>query len=413
MPLIGDERTPSFTILDEAGNPFFDEGGPATPDPSPVFPPAPPPWLTLAVGPAGGNAPTQPVTAFDTLTVTDSLHDGPSCTYNIPGDSPAAKVIDGLATDTWLYRVPLQGSLPRWQRLRIMPIDQTWDDNGGDVAQIHAVGYKQVVAARHIIAVDPTVNYVTASGFGSAQVTPLPIFEGVDQGLIVAALVAHTQAQLGGNLGITNAQSMLTGQPRDRTQYKVGDEIGKLLADLGDVINGIWWGVDVDKVLSVRLWTDFNTLVTPIVHGQNATTIARTRARFANAAGAQGSDTVTVPVWRTDPTIATDPRGRWEVYDASHSDVIDQAVVADYAAAELEEFSNPPTTWKATIEPAAYFTGDSRYEPGDVTNIVVPADAVDELGQPKVNATALITEVTVAYTDSGAATVTVAAVEVS
>lgn len=391
MPLIGDERTPVFTILDEGYNPFYDESG--APGPDTDVPPPPPPWLTLGVGPAGGNAPTQPVTAFEGLTVTDSLHDGPSCSYSIPGDSPAALVIDGLATDTWLYRVSVNASRPKWQRLRVMPIDQQWGESGEDVAQVNAFGYKQVVAARHIV-----------SG--------PPIFTGVEQAQIVWALIEHTQAQPGGHLGIT-AGILPTGQLRDRTEYKIGDELGKLLSDLGDVINGVWWGIDVDKVLTVKLWTDFNTLVTPIVHGQNAMTIGRTRARFANAAGAQGADNVTVPVWRTDPSIASDPRGRWEVYDATHSDVIDQAVVADYAAAGLEEFRNPPTTWQATIEPDEYFVGASRYEPGDVVQIVVPASAVDEIGHPKVNVTALVTEVQVGYDDSGAATVSVAAVEVS
>lgn len=387
MGLIHDEA--GSLILDEGGvNAIADEAGDITPTGPPVvFLPPPPPWLAFAVGPSTGNAPTQPVTSFTGLRLLDSLTAGPTVSFTIPGRSPAALVTDGLATDVWVYFKQVK----KW-RCRVLPIEQVWGESGEDEASISSVGYRQVVEARHIV-------------------TGPPVFNNVDQGLIVWNLVQHAQTQPGGDLGISQG-AVLTGQLRDRTQYKIGDQLGGLIKALGEVINGIWWGVDADKVLTVRLWSSFVAVGTPIVHGQNAITVKRSRALFANAAGVVGAANVTVPSWRVATGIATDPRGRWEVFDASHSSVIDQTQIDEYADGLLAENANPPTTWTATIDPVAFFDGDSRYSVGDVVSIVVPRSAVDEISVVPVNVTAMITEVQIASDDAGDVSVTIAAVEV-
>lgn len=386
MAQIGDERVPPVAILDEGGIPILDEGTTTPVDPN--VPPPPMPWLAFAVGPAGANAPSQPVTTFSNLSFTDSLTAGPTLSMTIPGKSAAALVIDGLATDVWVYK-----KQAKKYRLRILPVDQEWGENGEDDALITTVGYRQVVEARHIV-----------SG--------PPVFTGVDQGTIIWNLIQHTQAQTAGNLGITPGV-IVTGQLRDRTEYKIGDELGKIINDLGDVINGVWWGIDADKVLTVRLWSDFPLIDTSIVHGMNASKVRRSRAMFANAAGVQGADNVTIPVWREASSILLDQRGRWEAYDSSHSSVTDQLLVAEYADGLLEEASNPPSTWTAQIDPTEFFDGDSQFEVGDRCDVVVPVSAVDESGVPSRKVSVQIVEIQIAVDDNNAATVNVSAVEIT
>lgn len=344
---------------------------------------------TVAVG---APLPTQELTFYSGLTITYSLT-GPEIRFTIPGRSPAAQLIDGLVTDVWVYR----DNVLR-HRCRTLPVDQIWGPEGSDEASVTAVSYRRLVEARNIISL-------------GALPAGVPSFVAVDQGTIIWNLIQHTQAQTGGNLGIT-AGTVITGVTRTRTEYKVGDNLGKLMNDLSNVVGGCWWGIDANLVLTAHLWTDFAVRSEPIVLGQTARQLARTRGKgFANVAGAIGSVTDTVVSWATSAGLATDPRGRWEVFDASHGSVILQATVTNYAQGLLAERSHPPSTWAIELEPDAYALLD--YAPGEFVTIVVPASAVDELGPPPVSVSAQITEVTIALDDSGGVQVTLAAEEVA
>lgn len=345
--------------------------------------------MSLAVGPASGDTPVQPVNEFTSATVTSNLATGPQVTFGMNATSDAAVATSGLATDLWVYRNGIA-----WRRCRVLPVDQVWGDSGENDASVTAVGYQRLIEARFVVSGPPR-------------------FVGVDQGTIVWNLVQHTQSQPGGNLGVT-AGSVLTGQVRDRNEYAIGDSIGTLLNNLGDVINGVWWGVDVNKVLSCRLLAGFPTRPDPIVLGMNARRLTRQRGKtFANAVGSVGSKTVTAPVWVTAPDVGTDPRGRWEAFDSTHGSVTDQQTVADYANGLLADRTYPPSIWTVDLDAAAYFEGGSDYAEGEFVRIVVPPSAVDEIGGPPVDRVVQVTEVSVAFDDSGAVTVTVAAVEVS
>ena len=347
------------------------------------------PRLVFSIGAASGSAAEQEVTAFTGATYKRSLYAGPTLSCGLPGLSPAGRLLSGLASDVWLYKA---GAL--WDRLRVMPLGQVWTDSGSDDVSLAAVGYRQVVEARHIISGPPT-------------------YTATDQGSIVWGLVQHTQAQTGGNLGIT-AGTIATGVVRDRTDYKIGDNLGKLLGDLGKVQNGPWWGIDASKVLTARLFTAFSTRTDPIVLGQNARRAERKPVSpgFANAAGAAGSATATVPVWVADAGIGTDVRGRWEAYDSSHSSITVQATVTEYANGLLANRFHPPYAWTFEIDAAAYFENGSNYDVGEFVPVVVPRSAVDEVATPALTATVQITEVTLAWDDAGTITVSLSAVEV-
>jgi hypothetical protein len=344
--------------------------------------------ISLAVGPATGDAPNQPVTAFTGLRIKLPLYGAPTVDFTIPGRSPAALVTSGLATDVWSYR---NGVLKT--RTRVLPVKQKWTADGDDQATITSIGYRGVVERRHIIDGPPQ-------------------FANTDQGAILWALVQHTQAQQGGDLGIIVADH-LTGQLRDRLEYQIGDNIGKLMSDLGDVENGVWWGIDANKVFTAKLWTAFPTRLDPIVLGMNCRNMDRSPgASFANVGGAVGSSTDTYPVWASTDDVGVDERGRWEVFDASHSSVIEQATVLEYAEGIRDQSAHPPSLWTLDMEPLAYFEGGSDYNEGEYVRIVVPISSIDELGVPPIDVTAQITEVSIGADDAGAVTVTIAAVEV-
>lgn len=351
--------------------------------------PVTPPRVSIAVGPWTGSVPSQLVTEFTGGSVKCALNGGPEVRFTMPGKSAAALITSGLATDVWVYR---KGVL--WQRCRVLPVDQSWNADGEDVATVVAVGYRKVIEARHIITGPPT-------------------FTGVDQAAIMWALINATQATTNGDLGVTDG-SVATGVTRDRNEYKIGDNLGKLMGDLGNVIDGAWWGVDAALVFTAQLWTAFASRPDPIVLGANARSMQRTAGKtFANVAGAIGSTEHTVVTWANSAGLGADPRGRWEVFDASHSSVTEQATVDDYADGLVAEREHPPAAWRVELDPASYFDGSSDYAEGEFVRIVVPTSAVDEVGVPPVDVTAQITEVVVGFDEHGATSVALAAVEVA
>lgn len=354
-----------------------------------LIPPEPPlNRVTLAIGPGSGSDPTVPLTAFSAGSVKLTLNDGPQVTFSMPGNTAEAGEVSGYETDVWVYKL---GDL--WVRGRMLAIPQTWDEDGKDALSITAVGYKRLMAYRFL-----------HDDLG---------FTNTDQGAIVWAFIDHTQSELNGDLGITQG-STTTGTLRDRTDlYKIGDNIGKRLDELAAVINGVWWDIGPDLVLTAKDQDDFTHHTTPIVHGMNARKIARKPGpQFGNVGGASGSKEQTTVEWREAASLATDPRGRWEVFDSSHGSVTEQATVAEYAEGILADREHPPAVWTIELEPVQYFGGDSDYEPGDFCQVVVPRSLADPLADPRVDVEVQLTEISVAFDDSGGVTVNATGVEV-
>lgn len=366
--------------------PIITDPDPDPDEPGPEIPAAG--RITLAVGPRAGTRPSQVVTQYEALSITNNLVAGPKVGFTMAANSPAAQAIAGLKSDLWVYK---HGVL--WRRLRILPVAQGWPENGvGDVT-INAVGYKQVASARHIRSGPPT-------------------FDGVDQGDIGWALIAHTQAQVGGFLGITKGTT-LTGQPRIRTEYQIGDPLGTLMNDLGQVLNGMHWEITEQLVYNARLWTNFPTHAQVVMHGGNARNAERNPSdKFGNAAGAVGDRKVTVPKWVEATDLALDDRGLWEQWDASHASAIEQATVDEYATGLLANSLHPPGNWKITLNPDAFFEKGSDYEEGDFITIKVPSDIVD-VSTPSTTVVAQVTEIAIKGTSGGITDVTLAAVELS
>lgn len=304
------------------------------------------PTFTAAVGPWTATDPAQELTSFSTVRITLNFDDGDSIQFDASAESPEALYLDELASDVWV-RGPIE------QRFRVTSIDQEWDPNGGSKLTVTALSYKRLFNARLI-------------GVGG-----LSFAAGTDQGEIVWGLVNHSQGRTNGSLGITKG-TVTTGVTRERT-YVEGDNIGDQLGKLQDVIDGPWWDVDFDRVLTVAMPSTFPTLETPLAIGVSARSLQRrsVAAQFANVIYADGNKQETTPVWREHPDLATDPRGRWEAARGFPTTELQQTLIESAEGAVLDAHS-PAAVWAAVVEPRRWLN-DFQVMPGDRVVVTVPS----------------------------------------
>jgi hypothetical protein len=351
--------------------------------------------FAMAVGPRNGS-PVAEVTSFDSVTIKWNLLDGPTVSFGLPGSSEEALYVSGLATDLWIFREETT-----WLRCRVLPVSQSWGAAGEDWVRVDAVGYRQLVDARFLHA-------------------PLP-FTDMDQGEIIWQIIEHIQAQPNGDLGITKGP-VLTGIDRTRSEYVTGDSVGAIVKNLVEVIDGgvpiIGPGLTGENELSVRLPSQFPAHSQPAVWGGNCTSMERKPSAFANSAfvdGTSGGEEVLEPVWYDHPSIATDPRGRWETALSPSTSVTRQETVYDLAVGTVSEMSAPPYTWTLNMRADRWLT-DSSYQPGHFVKVRVPATTVDPLDVVPVEAdevTIQVVEVTLQASGGGATAVTVVGPEVT
>ena len=312
---------------------------------------------TLAIGPASGTTPTQPVTIFESWNLSRNLDDGCSLTMSLPGDSLAGVLMRELETDFWLY---LNNVLQ--DRFRIVAIDQEWREDGEVSLSVTAVCYRRLLAARHVLS---TLTYT-----------------GVSQGDIVWNLVQHTQGQTNGNLGITLGS---TGPniPRDRT-YLPGQNILEAISDLTRIDGGLTWDIDANLQLQVSTPDAYPLRAQPAQLGVNVRNLARPSGAdlFGNVALVTGDAQFTTLEVETALNLATDPRGRWEKYAAFPQEA-QQSSLNEQARGMMDQAQSPAVIWKMDIVPERFF-GDSDYALGDFVFLVHPAVVVPGSPDPTV-----------------------------
>lgn len=338
--------------------------------------------LTVAVGPSSGSSPVQEVTQFDTVQVKLNMDTGDELSFTTSAWAPEATYLDELASDVWL-----SGAVA--QRFRVTALDQVWDADGSVGVAVTALSYKRLLSGR-LLHSDLTYT---------AQ----------DQGEILWGLIAHTQAQAGGSWGVTKG-TVTTGQVRDRS-YFIGENIGDLAGKLQEVINGMYWTIDANLVVSAQLMSAFTQHIQPLIHGVNCTNLSRkgvAAAQFANAVYAD-ADESTVPVWVAAAGIATDPRGRWEKA-VGFPTVVLQATLAEHANGELQAAYSPRATWDVQMDPERWVT-DSKYLPGMYVEVVNPPDTVAPIGAPPRSSIVQVVEVAGSLTADGALTIGLTGVE--
>lgn len=303
------------------------------------------PGYQLYIGPSSGSVPTQEVTVFDAWSLDRNIDDGCTISFTVPGNSPAGALIEELSYDVWLY---LDGQVD--QRFRVLELQRAWDEDGRHDVAVSAVCYRRILAARHLVT---DLSYAATS-----------------QGTILWNLIQHTQAQTGGNLGIT----LGTAGPsvlRDR-EYDAGSNILELAVNLSQIQGGLTWDINEDLELVVSRFSDYPVRSQPVILGGNARRIIKPSgaALFANAVLVAGDQEATTLVVEEDAGLSVDPRGRWERFQ-SFSSVVLQATLQEHADGLLEEANSPAVVWEFEIDPVRFF-GDSDYALGDFVTLVEP-----------------------------------------
>lgn len=309
--------------------------------------------ITPSLGPSSGSVPTQPVTSFGSAAANMDIDlAGGSCMMVILGHTPEAKVIDELVTDLWLL-----GDFP--MRYRVWAVWQDFDEHGDDRVSFQGVTYERLMNRRHL-------------GAGGL------LYTDVDMGTIIWNAIQHTQAKTGGDLGIT--QGTTTVGHLHSVDWLPGENIGSLLEELS-LAHNVYWFIDEDKKLQVRLRDDSAAIVEPIMWGVNARHLQRASAGigFANSVYTSGSPETT-PVFSTHADIATDPRGLWETVIARPNQTI-QDEVSDSADGELARRYQGLSRWNVTYV-TEHWVGTARIRPGDKATLIVPPTLAGPLVPP-------------------------------
>jgi hypothetical protein len=329
--------------------------------------------LTLAVGPASSAAPVQEVTFSGSVTVLYDLAGGTNVQFATRAYSPEAAHIDELATDVWLLGDLLQARFRSWA------VWQQWYQNGQDNVSVMAVTYKKLLNRRLV---------VPAEGL---------LFTNTDLGQIIWGMWQHTQAQPGGNLGITLGTPNLTGIVRTRA-YKQGENLGTQAK--AEYEEGIWWDIDQDLIYRAGAIDDGPWLETPLHLGANVREMQRSSGSdFANAVFGDADDATTTGVWEVAANVTTDPRGRWELAKGWPTVAL-QSTLNERTAAFLEASQTPVAHWNVEMEPARWVT-DSKVMPGMFAVLAIPRSLAAPLGEPTPSIVVFVTQVSVNYDEDG------------
>ena len=295
-------------------------------------------------------------------------------TFDLDGRGVDAAAIDVLETDVWVY---LDGALLYRGRVVAAPDNLNGTEHSRSVT---VTDYRGLLSRRYAM---------TALTYTNMR-----------QSAIAAALIGHTQAQPGGNLGITSP-NMPLDTLRDRT-YAVGDNIGDRLAELGRVEGGFDWWIDANRRFRMG---EPRGLATSVVldYGSTVTAVSREPdvGGFANTVLVTGAQDL-VPAVRVGSGVMADVRGRWED-TFSFPSVTEQATVNAKANRLLAEGSKPPVTYTLTLAPGAWPVAVNAGV-GDSAIVNVQSGQLNEQNRARIE------EVTVAIGDSGDETVTMVAV---
>jgi hypothetical protein len=302
------------------------------------------------------------------------VDDSPTVAFGLDGRSAEAAAIVELATDLIVYR---DGA--KLFRGRLGAIG---DRINADLhrCSLAAIGYRGMLDTR-----------IIAAGGES--------FTGVDQGTIAWNLIQTTQAQSGGNWGITNGIGATLGTARDRS-YDPGKPRGEAISELGRVDGGFEWEIDAD--LALNRWSPTRGSATGVVldWGGLISSVDRQLSPrdYSNAPMAIGADGLT-PAVQTSATIATDPQGRWEL-SRGYTTILEQATLDARALWLLDQTSTLRPEFAATFRAGAW-GGPSHVWIGDTVTLVVNS------GRLAVNAAHRVVELAADLDDNGGETITV------
>ena len=327
-------------------------------------------WAWYLTAPGGGNY-VGSLVAATSRKLSWQLDGSSTVAFTMPGDHPETAQISELATDLVCLRDGVTVFRGR--------IQASADQYAADAETVNftAVDYRGMLDRRL---------------FWSTSTLS---FRGEDQADIAWQMIADTQAQPGGNLGISRGNAPETGVLRDR-DYQAGKPVGQALAELGEVVNGFDW--EIDGNLKFNLFYPQRGRSTGLVlyWGREITAINRQidPSKYANAVFFTGG-TGTVPV---ETALTTMPVGigRW---DAQQSDpnLVLQQTVSDRAAYELQVASDLEPSFAATM-------AEGGWDPGQLW-VGDQAQIVAQAGRLNINTVRRVIQIDVTLTDDGGETV--------
>jgi hypothetical protein len=197
------------------------------------------------------------------------------------------------------------------------------------------------------------------------------LYTDVDQVAIMWDLIARTQAEPGGDWGVTFGPQAAPAQLRQKT-IDPGKPLLGSMDEISQLDNGCEW--EIDPHLVFRTYTtrgvdngvvlDYGGLITGIER--------QLPMEYANSVivtGSQDPDgTAPTPVQVSTPGIATDPAGRWET-SAGYSTITRQPTLAARGLWLLGEASVLRPTWAVTLKAGAW-EGMAHVGVGDRAKLV-------------------------------------------
>ncbi len=289
------------------------------------------------------------LTAATGRSLTVSLTDPSTASFQLFGNDPAAPTITELIDDLWVYRNGV--ALFRGR------IIESSDDVGTSVhtCSFQATDYRGVLNRRII---PPT-------GAGNSP-TYQAIATKAQETIVWDDLIAVTQARPGGNLGIVKAADWpATGVNRAGIIFGDGDSVWEQIRTLAAMSNGFEF--DIDATLQAHLYypqrgTDQGSVLD---YGGTVSAVRRqvNTSAFANAIRVNGGQSDTVGPYTVTDQVASlgdptaHPEGLWEA-SLSEPSVYELAAVQAAAAARLAEVSTAQPTYQFTMTPGAWLGPD-------------------------------------------------------
>lgn len=262
--------------------------------------------------------------------------------FTLDGDGDEIREVAELATDLYVWRdatLVFRGRVCGWQGSL---------DGDTHAVTFSAVDYRGMLNRRFV-------------GAAGAYFPP-----GTDQATIPWSLISASQAQAGGDWGITNGAGSSSSTPHELT-LAPGKPLGDAIGELGRGDDGFEWEISPTLVLNrwfprrgvdSGLALDYGGLIKAVRYGFDP-------GDFGNVDMVTG-DAPTVPVTVTAATVATDPRGRWEVA-RSYSGVVLQDTLTARAAWLAEQTSQVRPDYRVTFAagrwdgPTSLWVGDIAY----------------------------------------------------
>jgi hypothetical protein len=277
--------------------------------------------------------------------LTVSLTDPSTATFQLFGNDPAAPTITELIDDVWVFR---DGEVLFRGRI----VDSSDDvEATSHKCSFTATDYRGVLNRRKI---PPT-------GAGNTP-TYQALSTKAQETIVWDDLITVTQALPGGNLGIVKAADWpSTGINRAGIIFGDGDSVFEQIRTLGAMSNG--FDFDIDATLQAHLYyphrgTDRGSVLD---YGGTVASLRRqvNTSSFANAIRLNGGQSDTVGPYTVTDQVASlgdptaHPEGRWEA-SLSEPSVYELAAVQAVAAARLAEVSAAQPTYTFTLTLGAW-----------------------------------------------------------